>query len=117
MRLTLAVVLLVASGLAFAAPSAEQQAFIAYLTGPQEPTIKDATWMTDSNLYVAVINDGSSRRGFAEYVCQVAKEHGVQPDLVKVVDIAKVLNEKKFVELGSTYCPKASEGETEVKFF
>lgn len=117
MRLTLATALLVVSGLAHAAPSAEQQAFTAYLIGPQEPKVKDATWMTDSNLYVAVVNDGSDRSGFAQYVCMAAKDHGVQPDLVKVVDIAKVLNEKKFVELGSTYCPKASEGETEVKFF
>jgi len=117
MRFILVSVLAAAAGLAHAAPSAEQQAFIAYLEGPGEPKIKDATWMTDSNLYVAVVSDGTDRSGFAEYLCQAAKDHGVQPDLIKVVDIAKIVAEKKFVELGSTYCPKASEPATEVKFY
>jgi len=99
-----------------AAPTPEQEAFKAYLLSGKEPKVKDATWMTDTNLYVGMIDDGSSRDGFAQYLCQAAQDHGVQADLIKIVDAAKVLREKKFVEIGSTYCPKISEPETEVKF-
>lgn len=75
-----AVVLLVFALAAFtvqAAFSAEQLAFTAYLLGGDEPTVKDATWMTDTNLYVGVIDDGTSRNGFAQYLCQAAQERGV----------------------------------------
>lgn len=99
-----------------ATPTAEQEAFRAYLMSGKEKQVKDATWMTDTNLYVGMIDDGTKRDGFAQYLCMAAKEHGVQADLIKIVDIAKVVREKKFVEIGSTYCPKNSEPEIEVKF-
>lgn len=99
-----------------AAPSAEQEAFKAYLLSGKEPKVKDATWMTDQNLYVGVIDDGSRRDGFAEYLCIAAADHGVSPYLIKIIDISKVVKDKTFVELGKANCPKPGE-ETEVKFY
>lgn len=47
-----------------------------------EPKVKDAT-ITDANvLYVGVVDDGTKRDGYADYLCQVAKEKG--RDLFKV---------------------------------
>jgi len=51
-----------------------------------------------------VIDDGSNRRGFAEYLCMVAPDHGAAPAMIKIVDIVKVVNENKFHELGKAYC-------------
>lgn len=99
-----------------AAPTPEQEAFKAYLLSGKEPKVKDATWMTDTNLYVGVVDDGQRRDGFAEYLCMAAGDHGVQADLIKIVDVNKVINEKKFVALGQADCPKNSEPATEVKF-
>lgn len=104
------------SGVAEAAPSAEQEAFKAYLLSGKERVIQDATWMTDTHLYVAVEDDGHRRDGYAEYLCMEAADQGVSPALIKVVDMAKVVRDKKFVELGMAYCAKPGE-EVEVKFY
>ncbi|PKM14093.1 MAG: hypothetical protein CVV15_00305 [Gammaproteobacteria bacterium HGW-Gammaproteobacteria-5] len=89
---------------ASAAPTQAQLDFVEYLKSDEEPKVKDATWMTDDNLYVGVIDDGSNRRGFAEYLCMVAPDHGAAPAMIKIVDIVKVVNENKFHELGKAYC-------------
>ena len=77
---------------------------IKYLTGPDEPKIKDAVWMNESNLYVGVIDDKTKRDGLAEYICQVAKDHGASAEMVKVVDVVKVQQGGNFEELGKAYC-------------
>lgn len=90
---------------ASAAPNPAQKAFVTYLVkSGSEPKVKDATWATDRNLYVGVIDDKTRRDGFAEYICSVAGDHGVTPELVKVIDIMKLVKTGKFVELGKTYC-------------
>lgn len=90
---------------ASAAPNPAQKAFVTYLVkSGNEPKIKDATWATDSNLYVGVIDDDTRRDGFADYICSVAGDHGVQPELVKVIDILKLVRTGKFVELGKSRC-------------
>ncbi len=88
-----------------AAPSQAQRDFATYLVkSGKEPKVKDATWATDRNLYVGVIDDGSRRDGFAEYICSVADDHGLRPELVKAIDVVKVARTGKFVELGKAYC-------------
>lgn len=116
MRMSVLVGLFMLAGAAVAAPSAEQEAFKAYLLSGKEPKVKDATWMTDTNLYVAVMDDGGRNDGFAEYLCMEAASQGVSPALIKVVDMAKVIRDKKFVELGKAYCANPGE-ETKVKFY
>lgn len=84
-----------------AAQTADQKAFAKQLV-LEEPVIKDALWMTASNLYVGVLDDGSRRDGFAAYVCNDAKQRGAK--MVKVVDIAKLKRTGKFVEIGISRC-------------
>ena len=50
-----------------------------------EPKVKDAT-ITDANvLYISVIDDGTSRNGYAEYICEVVKDFNTNVNRVKVV--------------------------------
>ncbi len=101
--ITLAVFLL--STTAMAAPTEAQQKFLTYLTkSGKEPKVKDATWATGRNLYVGLIDDGTRRDGYAEYLCTVAADFGLKPDLIKAVDVVKVARAGKFVELGKAYC-------------
>lgn len=83
------------------AASPSQQAFVQQLI-KSEPKVKDATWMTTRNLYVGVLDDGTRRDGYAQYICEEAKSHGAT--MVKVVDIAKVKRTGKFEELGKAFC-------------
>lgn len=88
-----------------AAPTAAQKKFVDYLIkSGEEPKVKDATWATDENLYVGVISDGTRRDGYAEYLCSIAGDHGLKPELIKIIDIVKVNRTGKFVELGKAYC-------------
>lgn len=90
---------------ASAAPNPAQKAFVTYLVkSGKEPKVKDATWATDRNLYVGVIDDKTRRDGYADYICSVADDHGVTPKLVKVIDIVKLVRTGKFVELGRSRC-------------
>ena len=98
-------VLTVAVPPAQAVPSQAQRDLVTYLVkSGKEPKVKDATWATDRNLYVGVIDDGRRRDGFAEYICSVADDRGLRPELVKVIDVVKVTRTGKFVELGKAYC-------------
>lgn len=117
MRLLIMALIVSVTLTANAAPTPEQTALIQYLQSEEEPSIKDATWMMDDHLYVAVFDDGSNRSGFAEYVCMTATAKGAHAAFVKVVDMAKLLQEKKFHELGKAHCPKPDpDGPTEVTF-
>jgi len=91
--------------LALAEPSQAQKDFVTYLVkSGKEPKVKDATWLTDSSLYVGVFDDGSRQDGFADYICSVAGDHGVSPELVKVIDIVKLVRTGKFVGIGKSTC-------------
>ena len=83
---------------------ADNDAFLKHLKSSKEPSIKDAMWMSQSHLYVGVLDNGLNRDGFAAYVCESSKDFSASPKLVKVVDIAKVKATGKFVELGKAYC-------------
>ena len=50
------------------------------------------------------VDDKTKRDGFADYICSVASDHGVTPDLVKVIDIVKLVRTGKFIELGRANC-------------
>ncbi|TDV64564.1 hypothetical protein [Pseudomonas sp. LP_7_YM] len=91
--------------LAVAESSQTQKDFITYLVkSGREPKVKDATWMTDSNLYAGVFDDRSRRDGFADYIRSVAGDHGVSPELAKIIDIVKLVRTGKFVEIGKSVC-------------
>ena len=86
------------------AATAGNDSFLNYLKSDKEPSIKDAMWMNQNNLYVGVLDNGKNRDGFASYVCEAAKDHSATPKMVKVIDVAKVKASGKFVELGRAYC-------------
>lgn len=106
MRVLLVAALLVVCGLASAAPatSQAQKELAQYLIKSEGKTIKDAVWMSKNNLYVGAIDDGTDRRGLAEYVCSVAAERSAPARTVKVVDIVQVVRAGKFEELGRADC-------------
>lgn len=71
----------------------------------KEKTAKDALWTSDSTFKVGVIDDGSPRDGYAEYVCIVIAEHGISgPILVRVIDIVRLTRKKEWVNLGTATC-------------
>lgn len=72
----------------------------------QEPTAIDAIWTSDTVFKVGVHDNGSSRDGYAEYVCQVLYEHGFKGKnvLVRVVDIDKIVQTGEWVNLGTAQC-------------
>lgn len=43
----------------------------------QEPTAKDAVWTQKDIFKVGVIDDGSRRDGYAQYVCEVLYDEGL----------------------------------------
>jgi hypothetical protein len=51
----------------------------------KEPKVKEAI-ITDVNvLYVAIEDDGTSRNGYAQYLCEVLKENKATTNWVKIV--------------------------------
>lgn len=71
-----------------------------------EPTAKDAVWTTINTFKVGVINDGSNRSGYAQYVCEVLNDEGFKGKgvWVQVIDIVKLNKSGKWVKLGETHC-------------
>lgn len=71
-----------------------------------EPTSKDAVWTSDSIFKVGVLDDGTDRSGYAQYVCEVLYEHGFKGEKVwvQVIDIAKLVRTNKWEKLGEAHC-------------
>lgn len=75
-----------------------------------EPKVRDMLYQPGQAVewQIGVITDGSPRYGYAEYICQLLREHGVVADrtAVRIVDIVKVSNGSNFREasLGRVNC-------------
>lgn len=74
--------------------------------GNDEPRAKDALWTSHDVFKVGVIDDGTSRDGYASYVCQVLYEHGFkgQKVWVQIIDIVKLTRNNDWVKLGESHC-------------
>ena len=72
----------------------------------EEKTAKDAIWTQRDIFKVGVINDGTPRDGYADYVCQVLYEYGFKGDKVwvQVIDIVKLTRNGDWVKLGESHC-------------
>lgn len=72
----------------------------------QESLAKDATWTSDDIFKVGVINDGTSRSGYAQYVCSVLDDYGFKGKGVQVhiIDIVVLVNTNKWEKLGLANC-------------
>lgn len=71
-----------------------------------EPTAKDAVWTQKDIFKVGVIDDGTNRNGYAQYVCEVLYDEGFKGRQVwvQVIDIIKLNNSGKWVKLGEARC-------------
>lgn len=74
----------------------------------KEQKVKEAI-ITDANvLYAAVIDDGTRRNGYADYLCQVLKEHNITNVRVKVVKFGSTNDPKRYnaygILLGESWC-------------
>ena len=83
----------------------EREAIATYFKGDEEPTAKDAVWTSSTMFKVGVLDNGSPRDGYAQYVCEVLRERGIRGVDVQVIDIAKLVRTKKWVKLGQARCP------------
>lgn len=72
----------------------------------QEKLAKDATWTSDDIFKVGVINNGTSRSGYAQYVCSVLDDYGFKGKGVQVhiIDIVKLVNTNKWETIGLANC-------------
>ena len=83
----------------------------------KEKKILGTTWSNNefdnSIAYInaGVIDDGTKRDGYAQYLCQTAKEYGVlnrdrygKRVIVKVNDIKALLNSNRDITLGKAWC-------------
>lgn len=81
---------------ALAALQKEQKVHKVWIRGQDTPP---------PTLLVMVRDDGTNRSGYAEYVCCVLGEHGVQPDvLVRMMDADAFRRDRAERELGATIC-------------
>lgn len=51
----------------------------------KEKKVKDAIITDAGVLYVGVLDDGTNRKGYAEYLCSVLKDNQAQANRVKIV--------------------------------
>lgn len=72
----------------------------------KEKQIRDVHWPTAKRLKVGVLDNGRPRDGYAMYVCEVLREHGLGRIgiTIHVVDILKLARQNKEVRLGESHC-------------
>jgi hypothetical protein len=92
-----------------AAPNDLQKArdeVVAYFKNGEEPKVKDAVWTADDIFKVGVLDDGTDRSGYAQYVCEVLSERGLKGEKVwvQVIDVAKLVRTNKWEKLGDARC-------------
>lgn len=82
----------------------------------KEPLVKDASLDEWGTLLVGVIDDGTRRDGFAEYLCLAIADHPSKPTAPKIVRVmdATASLRGEWRELGKAFCPEGPP--TVVKF-
>lgn len=80
----------------------KKQQVVSHFKG--DKTIKDTIWTSNSMFKVGVIDNGSSRDGLAQYVCQELNALNVHDVMVKVIDIQKLVYANKWIDLGQANC-------------
>lgn len=93
-----------ASAIPAYAQSAAHERLLSKFKGPSERTVKDAIWTSKTMFKVGVLDNGTSRDGFAAYVCEEAAAEGLTGISVQVIDIAKLKRSGDWVKLGEHRC-------------
>jgi hypothetical protein len=70
------------------------------------PVAKDAIWTAKDIFKIGVIDDGSRRDGYAQYVCEILYDEGFKGHKVwiQVIDIVKLTQNGSWVKLGEAHC-------------
>lgn len=86
--------------------SAQHEKVKQHFLSDEEKTTKDALWTTSDIFKVGVIDDGSRRDGYADYVCSVLYDYGFKGKKVwvQVIDIVKLSRNDKWFKLGESRC-------------
>ena len=86
--------------------TAAQQSVLSQFKSPSEKLAKDALWTSPTMFKVGVIDSGTSRDGYAQYVCGVIGENGLSGRgvMVQIIDIRKLVSTDKWVKLGESRC-------------
>ncbi len=82
----------------------KHQAVLDYLRDEDAATVKDAIWLLQDSLKIGVLDNGSPRHGYAEYVCAVVNEQGLHGVNVHVVDIVKLKRDGDWTPIGKARC-------------
>lgn len=106
-KIILSLFLIIISYITFAQKAGGKVAALSAIK--KEKKVKEAI-ITDANvLYASVVDDGTRRDGYAEYLCQVLKDYGV-PMRVKIVKFGSKNDPKRDnaygVLLGESWCKK-----------
>lgn len=77
-----------------------------YFKSDEEPKVLDALWTDESVFKVGVLDDGTGRDGYAQYVCLVLNKKGFKGKnvLVRVIDLPKLIETDQWVNLGTAFC-------------
>lgn len=72
----------------------------------KEPTAKDALWTAPEIFKVGVIDDGTLRDGYAQYVCGVLYSEGFKGKhvYVQIIDIVKLQGNGVWRKIGEAQC-------------
>jgi hypothetical protein len=86
--------------------SNSHEALLQYFKSGKEKAAKDAIWTTSNIFKVGVIPDGTIRDGYANYVCEVAYDHGLKGKgvWVQVIDIVALKRSGKWTQIGNAHC-------------
>lgn len=83
-----------------------RNAIVKHFQGPAEKVALDAVWKAQNVFAVGVKDDGSSRDGYAQYVCLALPDFGISPGgiAVQIIDVVELKNTGKWKKLGTARC-------------
>ena len=82
-----------------------REGIVTHLKSDAEPTTKDAIWITDYGLQIAVKNEGGRYDGYAEYICTVLRDFKFTANAtVQILDWRALVVDKEYKTIGSTRC-------------
>jgi hypothetical protein len=71
----------------------------------KEKKVADAFWYSPHTLWVGMKSDGTSRNGYAKYLCLVLSDFNISKVDVVIKDYRKLMLKNEFVTMGMAYCP------------
>jgi hypothetical protein len=86
--------------------SINHQKLVSHFQSDEEKIAKDAVWTAKDIFKVGILNDGTNRDGYAQYVCSVLDDYEFKGKgiWVQVIDIVQLTNGGKWVKLGEEIC-------------